>query len=210
MSSAAGPDGQLDAEELMHLALGAMERDRDEDALGYLKRALVLAPDSGLLHHLLGAMYAELGMIDRAIQEMTAAITYGPHLRMARFQLGLLHFTSGDLPSAEEVWEPLAELAEDDALRLFRSGLLHLARDEFVESVAELRLGLEANSEHPSLNHDIEMLVAMAEEAIAAQAAEANEPVSPLVVEAAEPAAAPSQHVLLSGYQGIRGTNGSK
>jgi len=199
MSSAAGPDGQLDAEELMHLALGAMERDRDDEALGYLKRALVLAPDSGLLHHLLGAMYAELGMIDRAIQEMTLAITYGPHLRMARFQLGLLHFTSGNLPSAEEVWAPLAELPEEDPLRLFRSGLLSLARDDFAACVADLRRGLETNTEHPSLNHDIEMLVAMAEQAMNEQAG------TPAEAAAEMPAAGSGQHVLLSGYQGTPG-----
>src|ERR1043165_7102337 len=110
MSSAEGPEGQLDAEELMHLALGAMERDRDDEALAYLKRAIALAPDSGLLHHLLGALYAEPGMIDRAIFEMTQAITHVPQLKMARFQLGLLHFTSGDLESAENVWAPLGEL----------------------------------------------------------------------------------------------------
>ena len=76
----------------------------------------------------------------------------------------------------------------------------------------QVRRRLESNAEHPSLNHDIEMLVAMAEEAIPAQAAEANELASPMVLEAGETAAAaaPAQHVLLSGYQGIRGSNGSK
>jgi tetratricopeptide (TPR) repeat protein len=185
----------------MHLALGAMERDRDDEALGYLKRALVLAPDSGLLHHLLGAMYAELKMIDRAIQEMTLAITYGPHLKMARFQLGLLHFTSGDLPSAEEVWGPLAELPEGDPLRLFRSGLVALARDDFAASIADMRQGLEANDEHPSLNHDIEQLVGLAEQALAEQTA--AETPSPAATNGS--GAVAGQHVLLSGYQGTRG-----
>src|SRR5215813_8519573 len=125
--------GALDAEELLFLALQAMEQDRDEEAITCLKRGIALEPKSGLLHHLLGAMYAQLGMIDRAIEEMTQAITHAPGLQICRFQLGLLHFTSADLQSAERVWQPLSELPAEHPLYLFRSGLLHLARDEFAE-----------------------------------------------------------------------------
>jgi hypothetical protein len=134
-------------------------------------------------------------MIDRAIDEMTLATTYAPELHMARFQLGLLHFTSANLPEAEKAWEPLAELPEDNPLFLFRSGLLHLAADEFALSVEQLKRGLERNTEHPSLNHDMRMLVEAAEQAIA----ENNESGE------AAPAADSSRHVLLSGYQGLSG-----
>lgn len=50
----------LDAEELMHLALGAMDAENNEEAITYLKRALALAPEEGKLHHLLGAGHAEI------------------------------------------------------------------------------------------------------------------------------------------------------
>lgn len=196
MNKAAAPTAELDAEELLYLALQAMAQDRDEEAITLLKRGLILEPRSGVLHHLLGAMYAQLGMIDRAIDEMTQATTYAPGLHMARFQLGLLHFTSADMPAAEEAWEPLAELAEDDPLHRFRAGLMHLARDEFVPCIAELRRGLELNTEHPSLNHDMRLLADAAEKALAGNDA------------AAKPAAAagdPGRHVLLSGYQGTSG-----
>jgi tetratricopeptide (TPR) repeat protein len=193
MNNRAGSTGELDAEELLFLALQAMEQDRDEDAISCLKRGLALEPRSGILHHLLGAIYAQLGMIDRAIEEMTLATTYAPELHMASFQLGLLHFTSANLPEAEKAWQPLAELPEENPLALFRSGLMHLARDEFALCVAELRRGLERNTEHPSLNHDMRMLAEMAEAALT----ENN----------AAPEAAPAdptsgRHVLLSGYQG--------
>src|SRR5690349_6651155 len=92
MSDTNASAGQLDAEELLHLALQAMEQERYEDAMSRLKRGLVLEPRNGLMHHLLGAIYAQLGMIDRAVEEMTQAVTFAPEMHIARFQLGLLHF----------------------------------------------------------------------------------------------------------------------
>jgi tetratricopeptide (TPR) repeat protein len=186
--------GDLDAEELLHLALKAMEEDRDEDAISCLKRAIGLDPKSGTLHYLLGAMYAQLGMVDRAIGEMSLATRFAPALHMAHFQLGLLHFTSGEPDAAEAAWEPLLELDPNHPLVLFRAGLLHLARDEFAESAAAIRHGLEVNTEHPSLSHDMRMVAEKAEEAARAQQGGGQ----------AEPTASPAaseQHVLLSGYR---------
>ena len=45
----------LDAQELMHLALKAMEQDRHEDVLLFLKQALVQEPEEGRLHYLQAA-----------------------------------------------------------------------------------------------------------------------------------------------------------
>jgi len=195
MNTTVASTGQLDAQELLYLALQAMEQDRDEEAISCLKRGLALEPKNGILHHLLGAMYAQLGMIDRAIEEMTLAITYEPGLNMARFQLGLLHFTSTDIAAAEKVWEPLLELPAEHPLYLFRSGLLHLARDEFADCIAQLRLGVERNTEHPSLNHDMIMLADVAGEAMAEKNTAAED--TPAQTNS-------SQHVLLSGYHGLR------
>lgn len=196
MAKTAAPTGELDAEELLFLALRAMEQDRDEEAISLLKRGLLLEPESGILHHLLGAMYAQLGMIDRAIAEMTQATVCAPGLHMARFQLGLLHFTSANLPEAERAWQPLSDLPDDDPLHLFRAGLLHLARDEFAECVAALRRGLELNTEHPSLSHDMRLVAERAEKAMANGGGDA---------EPAAPAGDSSRHVLLSGYQSLGG-----
>ena len=186
----ANGSGQLDGEELMHLALKAMKEDRDEDAITCLKRALILEPESGVLHHLLGATYAQIGMIDRAIEEMTEAVQLAPELTMCRFQLGLLHFTSGSVPTAEEVWAPLAELPPEAPLALFRSGLLHLAVDEFAPCIADLRRGVELNTEHPSLNRDMGLVIDMAAAALREGDAATTEP-APVDY---------GRHVLLSGY----------
>src|SRR5262245_57558625 len=102
MTNVTTPAGQLDAEELLHLAMKALERERDEDAMAYLKRGLVLQPRSGLLHYLLGALYAQLGIDGRAIEELNQAVAYSPELHSARFQLGLLHYASTNFEAAEK------------------------------------------------------------------------------------------------------------
>ena len=197
------PTGEmLDAEELLHLSLKAMEQDRDEDAITLLKRALAVAPGSGLLHHLLGAMYAELNMTDRAITEMTKAIELAPELEMARFQLGLLHYTAADLELAEQVWEPLSHLPPEHHLALFRSGLLALVNDEYEKAAQDLIRGIELNTDHPSLNNDIRMLIELAEQAVDEAIAETNAQEN-AGAEPEPPVADAGRHVLLSGYQGL-------
>ncbi len=211
------PSATLDAEELIFLALRAMEQDRDEYAIDCLKRALIVEPDSGIAHHLLGALYTQLGMIDRGLIEMTAAVKHAPALHIARFQLGLLYFTSGDIGAAQTVWEPLAELPDDHPLDLFRRGILHLARDEFEPCLALLARGLERNTDYPSLNNDMALLAGMTEQALAesgnpqAGSAMAGETAAPMAGsgrpgEGDRPgdggrSAEGGRHVLLSGYQ---------
>ena len=199
------PIATLDAEELIFLALRAMEQDRDEYAIDCLKRALIVEPESGIAHHLLGAVYTQLGMIDRGLIEMTAAVKHAPALHIARFQLGLLYFTSGDIGAAQTVWEPLAELPEDHPLDLFRRGILHLARDEFEPCLALLARGLDRNTDYPSLNNDMTLLAGLTEQALAERDAPGT--ARPPTSEAANAdgqdgrATEGARHVLLSGYQ---------
>lgn len=197
----------------MFLALRAMEQDRDDEAIQHLKRALALEPESGLLHHLLGALYAQLGMIDRALEELTRATECNPSLHVARFQLGLLYFTSANAAAAEAAWEPLTGLPDDHPLRVFKTGLMHMARDEFPAAVAQLRRGLELNEEYPSLTEDMRMVMELCEQAAAGTPSPAAAPATASQHPASQhpasqqPAAPPAEtgarHVLLSGYQGM-------
>ena len=53
------PAGALDAEELLHLALQAMEQNRDEDAISCLKRAIALEPENPHYRNNLGKVVAK-------------------------------------------------------------------------------------------------------------------------------------------------------
>jgi len=209
----------LDAEELLHLALKSIEEGRDAETLSLVKRAIALQPENGVLHHLLGAAYAEIGLPDRAKAEWTLALRLAPELKVCRFQLGLLHLTTADPAAALSAWQPLEDLPEDDPVGLFRSGMVRLVQGDYRGCVDDLRRALELNHESPVLNRDMQVVIARAEALLAkggapeapapaaAPAAPGTE-IAPGPREAAAPPAAASpataaRHVLISGYEGL-------
>jgi len=160
----------LDGDELLHLALHAIQHDEPDKAIGLLRRLLKLQPENGKAHYLLGALHAEIGMHDKAAEEMTHALKLEPGMATARFQLGLLHLTSGKIAEAEAVWEGLDLLGEQDPLYLFKKGMLHLVRDEFESCVKELSRGIELNTLNEDLNNDMRRVLADAEKVLMREA----------------------------------------
>jgi len=146
---------QLDAEELLHFAIRASQNKQNEKAILYLKHALTQDPDNAKLHYFLGAQHAEIGMYDRAVEEMAKAVDIDPGLETAHFQLGLLHATSARIAEAEQAWQPLDQLGETHPLYLFKAGLLHLTRNEFDQATDLLTRGIELNQANPDLNRDM-------------------------------------------------------
>ena len=160
---------RLDAEELLHLALKASNENGHEQSITYLKRALELKPNEGRLHYMLAAEHAQMGLYDRAAQEMARAVELDPSLTTAHFQLGLLHITSARVAEAEAAWRPLDKLGEDHFLRLFKTGMLHLVRDEFSESVRCLERGIQANNFNEALNNDMRKVLRDVQERLGKQ-----------------------------------------
>jgi Flp pilus assembly protein TadD len=186
------PAGNLDAQELLHLALKAMEDQRDAEAISLLKRGIELEPDDGRLYYLLGAMHAQVRMYDRAITEMQRAVELAPHIEMAHFQLGMLLLTSGQVEAARTAWSALDGLDGDHALKLFMTGMLDLVGDDYDGCIAKLRRGIERNTEQPPLNRDMQRVIEAAEAARAGQ-------VQPGAAQPESGTAA--RHVLLAGYR---------
>jgi tetratricopeptide (TPR) repeat protein len=193
-------DAGLDADELLHLAMKAMEAGDQGSTLAYLKRAVALAPQDGRIHYLLGAVHAELGMHDRAVEELTRATELAPHLETAHFQLGLLHAARGDLDRALRAWEPLEAFGANPALQRFRAGVVHLANEEYEACIEAVRDGIARNQEYAALNDDMARLIARAEAALADAGIRPSERLQAGTPEHA-PAAKEDQHVLLNRYQ---------
>lgn len=196
---ATGTNELLDAEELLQLAIRASESNRHEDALGFLKRAIDQSPDDAKLHYMLGAEHAQIGLYDRAAEEMAKAVALDPKLHTAHFQLGLLHITSGRVPEADGAWKALDSLGERHPLYLFKTGLLHLVRDEFEQCQDMLKRGIALNNFNEALNRDMQRVLddVAARNAPAPVATSAD--ASTLKQKVAQPA-----HVLLSAYQDNR------
>jgi tetratricopeptide (TPR) repeat protein len=116
-------------------------------------------PDDPRLHFLKGSLLAALQRYDEAVAPMAEAVEIAPGFHIARFQLGLLHLSSGAPEAAGEVWKPLSGLAPTDPLRLFAEGLQHMARDQFGEAEKLLREGIALNQEHPAVNGDMQKVL---------------------------------------------------
>lgn len=162
----------LDANELMHLALHATTHDTPDKAISHLKRLLKIEPNNGKAHYLLGSLHAEIGMHGQAAEEMALALELDPGLPdTARFQLGLLHITAGRVKEAEATWKHLNHLGDSNALFLFKTGMLHLVRDEFEQSAQALRAGIACNTFNEDLNNDMRKVLHDAEAAAGTLAA---------------------------------------
>lgn len=194
---------KLDDEELLHLAMRASNENRHEEAISHLKQALELAPNNAKVHYMLGAEHAEIGLYDRAAEEMAAAVKLDPSLVTAQFQLGLLHITSGRVPEAELAWKPLDALGPGNFLYLFKKGMLHLARDEFEDCMQALEKGISLNRMNEALNNDMRRVLGEVRNVISARKPDATPP-------ADEKASKPASHVLLSAYRQNRGDEKDK
>ena len=182
----------LDSEELLHLAVAASDRDQTDQAIELLKRAVAADPANAKAHYLLGAEHAQIGLFDRAVAEMQRAIELDESLDAARFQLGLLQLTSRQVDAAETTWRHLDGLGAQHPFVLFKTGLLHLARDEFDMCLRCLREGLAANTTNAPLNADMQRIAQQVETLLLHPAQAPSEGVQD----------APAAHLLINAYTG--------
>lgn len=159
----------LDPDELFHLALSATENDNNESAIELLKRAQDLQPNNAKIIYMLGAVHAQIGLYDRAIEEIDKAVSIDPTIDAAHFQLGMLYITSGKVKEAEKAWAPLDKLGDQHPFYLFKSAFLHLVRDEFEKTIELLKRGIELNDFNQPLNRDMEKVLASTEDALSKQ-----------------------------------------
>jgi predicted Zn-dependent protease len=178
----------LDAEELFHVSLSAMQHGRDGEALEALKRLLALQPGHQQAQHLLGAQYAQLGMFARAEATWRALLVAAPEFDAARFQLGRLVMLGGDEAAVQAVLAPLIDRTDD--LGWYAQAVVAASRNE--PSVVEQALGkgLACEQSNPGVAGDMRQWLQRLREQGGQPAAPA--PNTPPAPEAAS--------MLLSGY----------
>jgi tetratricopeptide (TPR) repeat protein len=169
--------------------LEASREDRMEAALALFAQASAMAPSSGVPHFLAGSEYANAGNIELAEAAFAHAVLLAPEFALARYQLGLLQFSSQRPTMALLTWQPLFGLPNADPLGHFVRGFEALARDSFTEALAHYREGLACTDINQAMAADVRQVVTAVEN-LPSRAA-------PIPAEADDPAA---RHVLLSGY----------
>lgn len=145
----------LDAEEYLHLAIEAMQKNEGKTALEYLHECIALDPENAQATYLLAAEHAEIGLFDRATEGMEKALSLDPNIEMAALQLGMLHLRTGNNARAIELWQGLQEKTNDESLRLISEGLTLLSNESIDEGKEKLLLGMEKNLHNPALNISI-------------------------------------------------------
>jgi tetratricopeptide (TPR) repeat protein len=156
-----------------------------------LEESVLAHPTDPRLLLLLAAELVHAKELDRAEAAYTAALNLAPDFAIARFQLGLLQFTSARPAVAMATWSLLERLDEKHPLRLFKTGLEALGQDQFAEARKWLEAGIAQNHENPALNRDMRLVL----ERIAGLGADA-------APGAQEPASDSGQgHVLISSYK---------
>jgi len=103
--------------------------------------------------------YAQAQDYDCAEATYIAALQRAPDLAIARFQLGLLQFTSARPAVASTTWRALDRLDDRHPLKLFKTAFECLARDEFDSAIHWLHEGIAHNSENQPLNRDMQMVI---------------------------------------------------
>jgi tetratricopeptide (TPR) repeat protein len=160
----------LDASDLLQLALRDIEATNHEAAIAKLTEASSLESGNAAIHFLLAAEYAETGHHVRAAEGMKHALSLDPELHVARFQLGLIHFTQNELSSAAEAWKPLSVLGDENAFSLFAAALLKLGVGHRDSAIPLLEKALHAEPVIPALRGDIERALNNARNKVSAEA----------------------------------------
>jgi tetratricopeptide (TPR) repeat protein len=167
-----------------------------ETAIRMLRAAAEEDTSSGLVQFLLAAELAQAGAMGEAEAAYANAVLLAPQFHIARFQLGLLQFTSGRAAVALLTWQPLLALGDDDALPHFVRAFAALAGDQFAQAREAFEAGIARNSANEPLNADMRKVMAGIEDLLRKQAVEpaADQPASP------EEEAGEGAHVLLANY----------
>jgi tetratricopeptide (TPR) repeat protein len=151
---------------------------------------------------LLAAEHAGIGRIDEAEAAYIAVLQRAPDFAIARFQLGLLQFTSARPAAARATWLPLDMLDPGDPLRLFKTGLEFLAEDKFEEAKQWLMKGIAQNQGNLPLNRDMQRLIdEIAKLQEKAPRPSVGTPAAPAT--AAKEESAADEHFLLSSYRSL-------
>lgn len=166
MGMHAGVAGTMDAggktvfDRLVEQGLEASRRDDVDAALGAWRAASAERPDSAVPHFLIAAEFAQAARVDEAEAAFARAVLLAPEFETARYQLGLLQFTSGRPALALVTWEPLLRLGPQHPMPAFVEGFAHLAADAFDAAVERFEAGMALNRDNPPMNGDIAKVVA--------------------------------------------------
>ena len=174
-------------EGLIRDGLAASRDNRAQAALDLYAQASTVLPASGIPHFLIGSEHASAGDMAAAEAAFANAVLLSPDFPLARYQLGLLQFSSQRAALALVTWSPLLSLGPGESLTHFVRGFAALAEDRFAECARHFSSGLACEGVNPAIAGDIRQVLEAVQGLASGESSGQGE----------EPAAG---HVLLAGY----------
>lgn len=148
----------LDSEEYLHLAINATESNDHHAALTYLHQALGITPENADALLLLGAVYAELGLMDRAIATLEECLSLNEEMEMAAIQLALLYIATGREDEARPNINRVLGKSSDAQLQALAEALEHMLNQNNPAAVESLDEALAIKSSNSPLRQTIKTI----------------------------------------------------
>jgi len=98
------------------IAIDAIQRGDNEEAIRELKKAIALKPDYPDLHNYLGIAYGNSGMVDDSIEEFEVALKINPYYLKARLNLALALYDCGRYLEAQNHIDRVISVQPENAL----------------------------------------------------------------------------------------------
>lgn len=136
----------LDAEEYFHLALHASAKGDHHACMQHLEEVLQREPLHARAIYLFAVQHAELGLTQRAIAGIKAALAIDPDLEIARFQLGLLLMFDKNLPAEAKDYLGRLCQSENRALKAYSEALIAIVDNQPALARQKLAVGLAESS----------------------------------------------------------------
>jgi tetratricopeptide (TPR) repeat protein len=140
----------------VYAVLHAMSLGQDDEAMVLLVSLVECEPQNAYLHYLLGALHAQLGMMEQAEAGFRMASLLAPSFQIARFQLGHLLLVMGRTEEAVIEFAPLLQ----PTLLTYANGLMAAAAGEIPTAIFVLQSGLELPQDNTSLADNMRRLIA--------------------------------------------------
>lgn len=147
-----GKTTMFDAEEYFHLALHASSVGDHHACMSYLEEVLQQEPRNARAIYLLAVQHAEIGLTERAIGGIKAALSIDPGMEIARFQLGLLLLFDKRRPAEAKDYLTRLNSSSDRALRAYSEAMIAIADNDSVLAQEKLAIGLSAATSSPTLS----------------------------------------------------------
>jgi tetratricopeptide (TPR) repeat protein len=137
-----GTATMLDAEEYFHLALHASSMGDHHACMTYLEEVLQREPRNARAMYLRAVQHAELGLTQRAVSGIKAALSIEPDLDLARFQLGLLLLFDINQPADAKGYLQRLCRSQDRALRAYAEAMIAIVDNDLTLARQKLATGL--------------------------------------------------------------------